>query len=250
MSENLSGWVKLYHPTGAQVTFPLMPGVELTHDMARAYLRSVDNLLEVGFSVNAPGLEDGEFTENIVNVCRREKTNTDGTTTPIVDLYPQNASFKLLSMYLNTAHDVKAFEQAAGIPLARLPLYEGEAAPEKGKDAKRDKFIFQLASPIKMVWKLNPKWEGESDKKHAKRQFVRWADIRPEAPAPAPEALTWDEASEYTTREGRRYGDMNTNELEELRKAIVAALPRLAEGVAAQAREKLLAIDTLLGGAE
>jgi len=176
--ENLA-LVSLYHPTGAKVSVPLAVGIEMTLENASLIMRSIDNLIDAGFTVNLPGLEDGEMFEQIAFVVHREKANDDGTVTPIVDLYSQAGTFRQLGMYLNSPDDVAAFEQACGVSLLKLPLYEGSAPIERGKNSNLDKkYLTLLAAAPKVIYKLNPKWEGENDKKHSKRMFVRWESTR------------------------------------------------------------------------
>lgn len=171
-----SGWVKLFHPSSAQVTIPLRLDKPILVAEAQALMESVTSLLQAGFSVDAPGLEDGEHVEEIGFVVRRSKANTDGTETPVVDLYPARGNFRLLGKYLNNEADIQAFESACGLRLATLPLYEGDNSIERGKNPKMDKYVVALKRPVKVIWKLNPKYEGENDKKNSKRLFVRWAD--------------------------------------------------------------------------
>ena len=39
------------------------------------------------------------------------------------------------------------------------------------------KYVVALKHPVKVVWKLNPRYEGDQDKKNPKRLFVRWANL-------------------------------------------------------------------------
>jgi len=173
-NETVCGWAKVYHPSGLQVTIPLPLEAPLTPASAKAMLDSVSTLLTTGFLVNAPGLEDGEKFEMISAVVRRAKANDDDSETPVIDLYPDRANFRILGIYLNTEQDIQAFEKATGVQLSDLPLYEGDNAIERGKGAKTDKYVIALKHPGKLVFKANPKWEGDEDKKHPKRLFVRW----------------------------------------------------------------------------
>lgn len=169
-----TGWVKVYHPTGLQVTLPI-PATELiTTEAAKLMLMNVSNLIGAGWLVNAPGLEDGERADDIGCVVRRVKANDDGTETPVIDLYPPRANFRILGVYLNDEGAVRAFEQAAGLTLVDLPLYKGDNSIERGKGPKTDKYVISLPRSMKVVFKANPKWEGDEDKKHPKRLFVRW----------------------------------------------------------------------------
>ena len=176
-----TGWVKLFHPSSAQVTIPLRLDKPILVAEAQALMASVTSLLQAGFSVDAPGLEDGEHVEEIGFAVRRSKVNPDETETPVVDLYPARGNFRLLAKYLNAEADVREFESACGVTLATLPLYEGDNSIERGKNPKMDKYVIALKHPVKVVWKLNPKYEGENDKKNSKRVFVRWGSVVPVA---------------------------------------------------------------------
>ncbi len=181
-TENLvreCGWVKLFHPSTAQVTIPLSLDKPILVAEAQALMASVTSLLQAGFSVEIPSLEDGEHEEEIGFVVRRAKVNADETETPVVDLYPVNANFRRVAKYLNEETDVREFEAACGINLQALPMYEGDNTIERGKNPKLDKYVIALKRPVKIVWKFNPRYEGENDKKNPKRVFVRWANGAP-----------------------------------------------------------------------
>ena len=178
-TENLvreCGWVKLFHPSSAQLTIPLFLDKPILVTEAQALMASVTSLLQAGFSVEMPGLEDGEHEEEIGFVVRRAKVNTDETETPVVDLYPVNANFRRVAKYLNEEADVRDFEAACGLSLAALPLYEGDNTIERGKNPKMEKYVVPLKRPVKIVWKFNPRYEGDQDKKNPKRLFVRWGN--------------------------------------------------------------------------
>jgi len=181
-TENLvreCGWVKLFHPSTAQVTIPLSLDKPILVAEAQALMASVTSLLQAGFSVEMPGLEDGEHEEEIGFVVRRAKVNADETETPVVDLYPVNANFRRVAKYLNEETDVREFEAACSLSLQALPLHEGDNTIERGKNPKLDKYVVALKRPVKIVWKFNPRYEGENDKKNPKRVFVRWANGAP-----------------------------------------------------------------------
>ncbi|MGD0610284.1 MAG: hypothetical protein ABSB41_02125 [Anaerolineales bacterium] len=171
------GWVKLFHPSSAQVTIPLRLDKPILMTEAQVLMASVTSLLQAGFSVDAPGLEEGKHTEEIGFVVRRSKANADGTETPVVDLYPAHGNFRLLGKYLNNEADIQAFEATCGLALKALPLYEGDNSIERGKNPKLDKYVAVLIRPVKVVWKLNPRYEGEEDKRNPKRLFVRWDSL-------------------------------------------------------------------------
>lgn len=169
-NSNNNAWVKLYHPSGAQVTVPL----PLDSAQIEAVVKSLDTLVQSGLSVSAPGTEPGESVEQIGHLVRRSKTNTDGTETPLIDLYGVRANFRLLGLYLNDPDQLAEFERACGVHINDLQLYEGESPIERGKNPKLDKYIFALPQPVQIVYRANPRWEGDNDKKNPKRVFVRW----------------------------------------------------------------------------
>ena len=178
-TENLvreCGWVKLFHPSSAQVTIPLFLDKPILVAEAQALMASITSLLQAGFSVEMPGLEEGEHEEEIGFVVRRTKVNTDETETPVVDLYPVNANFRRVAKYLNEEADAREFETACSLSLQALPLYEGDNTIERGKNPKMEKYVVALKRPVKIVWKFNPRYEGENDKKNPKRLFVRWVN--------------------------------------------------------------------------
>lgn len=192
----VTGWIKLYHPSGAQVSLPVPLLSRLTTQQALDVLGSVSEYINVGFLVNAPDLENGELIEEVNAVARREAKDE----TPIIDFYSSNMKLlkKFMHVYLNTEQDVAAFEEASGLKLAALPVYDGALAIARD-DNKARKYIVSLPRPIKLVWKLSPKWEewkaagGEANEPH-KRMLVRYETglpaVKGEAlPAPVSTAL-------------------------------------------------------------
>jgi hypothetical protein len=146
----LTGWTRLYHSSGAQVTLPI------TYGVAGIMYAQVDAYLSAGFQVNAPGLEEGEQKQEVVSVSRRE--SSDGT--PIVAFYlahPKTVK-KFLHAYLNKPEDIAAFEAATGLKLDSIPTWPGERDIDKDhKDAGT--YIVPLPRPINLVWEVNPKWQ-------------------------------------------------------------------------------------------
>ncbi len=188
MTENYA-LTHLYHNSGAKIDIPMPVDTEFSTVAASLLYRSLDNLIAAGFSVYAPSLEEGEQLEQISYIVRREKANGDGSITPIIDLYTQQGNFRQLGLYLNTDVDEIAFENATGLLINSLPVYEGEGSIERGKNPKLDKYVVPTARQAKVVFKLNPRWEGEGDKKHAKRMFVRWEGVKPDKQEQAHQTL-------------------------------------------------------------
>ena len=171
----VTGWTKLFHPAGAQVSLPV-PLEPLSAEQARAMFNSVGALIDAGFMVSMPGLEEGELAEEVNAVSlRNAKDNT-----PIVDFYSANTKLlkKFMHLYLNNEQDVADFEAATGLHLAGLTVYDGSLAIARD-DNKAGKYIAPLPRPIKLVWKLSPKWEewkatGAEGQEPHKRLLVRY----------------------------------------------------------------------------
>ena len=208
-----TGWVKLFHPTGALVTFPISLTKGLTVDDGKLIMASIDSLITAGFSVSASGLEDGELMEEVSAVARREGSDQ----TPIVDFYSSNRLFakKFMHAYLNTPEDVAAFEMATGIKLDLLTTYDGKTGIER-TDRNAPKYIKPLPSPIKLVFRISPKWEqwkqagGEGQEPH-KRLLVRYElNRKPAAPETGP-GETRAEPEDPNTRQHKKLsGDLIT----------------------------------------
>jgi len=181
------GWAKFYHPTtGVLVTLP----VEATSP--KAAMQSVERYLAAGWKAEYAEVEK-ETRVEVRHIVRRVKTNADGTETPVLDVY-NGGKFRILGVYLNTPQDVAAFEHAFGKKLTELPLYEGGSPIERGANPRLDSKYVVAVSGVSVVYKPNPRWEGEEDKKHQKRLFVRWERnvpaapqaVSPSTPPPAP----------------------------------------------------------------
>jgi hypothetical protein len=218
MTEQNYALVSLYHPTGAKVSIPLSLAETITKGQASFLVESVDQLVAAGFTVNLPGLMDGENFEQIGFAVRREKVNDDGTVTPVMDVYPVNGNFRLIGMYLNSLENIKAFETATGLCVEKMLLWDGSTI-ERGKKPATDKYVTALKAPAKLVWKFNPKWEGDTDDKHPKRLFVRWEGLRPlngNESAPEPVSMTVEEAGAVKTPGGAEIGTLSLDKLKTL----------------------------------
>lgn len=181
------GWVKLYHPSGVQVTLPVTAA---PLDYA-AMLAGVSGMLAAGFLAAPPGVGAGEHKDDVGFVVKRLKDNEDGSQTPVIDLYPADdgMKFAVVSVYLNRPDDVSAFEYASGVVLDDVPVYIGANKIERGKSRQTDALVVRAPRPFGVVWRDNPKYdpnEQDTAKKKPKRLFVRWADQRPPAAAAGP----------------------------------------------------------------
>jgi hypothetical protein len=197
-----NGTVRLYHPSGAMVTFLIPPAPQDAMQWIADYLAS-------GFLPREPEVIEGEKVDLIGWVCRRSRiSEVDGKEVPILDCYVDHPAMtlKFITVYLNTAKQVQEFETLSGSVLDQIPLWIGDKAPERGKDAKTDKFVYRLPHPIGVIHKPNPKYDpDETDvaKKKPKRLFVGWqavADQAPDADPDSPESANGrsDETFEWT----------------------------------------------------
>lgn len=189
------GWCKLYTKAGVLVTLPV---TEKTLDYARM-IANVDAMLAAGFSVLAPGLEQGEEKEMVRWVCKGEIEQDGGKrVTPYVMLYidHEKLKFAFLKVYLNTPEEVAAFEYASGFTLERMPVYVGDNRPERGKSSAVDKFILEAKKPFGVVFGTNPRYskaDADAAKAHVPPKpygipakiFHRWEDQDPKAVAAA-----------------------------------------------------------------
>lgn len=183
----------LYLPNGCKINFPFgnLPNIspiDEANEMYQYALAYTNRLLELGASVNAPGLEDGEGKEQIGFISRRSKINDDGSETPVLDLFPNHdaTKFKFMTVYLNTVDDVNAFETASGLKLDSIPLWEGDKHLDRG-GAKTDKYIMQLTRPLVVIHKSNERYNPEEPditKRKPKRLFVRWDTVGTPTPPP------------------------------------------------------------------
>jgi hypothetical protein len=171
--DQLSGFVKLYHSSGVQVSLPVPMFQTITPDIARSMFSSVDAYIQTGWLPDVNGLEQGETLEKVSHLCRREKRNDDGTTSQLVDVYT-GGNFRTVCVYHDDQDDLETFKAAFGYPVTDIPLYDGDVPIERGKNPDKDKKYIRIVSGISVVWKPNPKYEGDNDKKHPKRIFVRW----------------------------------------------------------------------------
>jgi len=180
------GWVKLYHPAGGgvQVTLPVPP-VFLGPSQAQAMFANISALIDAGFMVNLPGLEEGEKRETVSHIVRRRKAEDGGGSTPVMDIYT-GGNFRILSVYLDGDKPdlVNEFIDLFG-PLSRFKVYPSNAPLERGKDAETDREYVTPVSDrgVQLVYKTNPKYDeaeaaaAAAEKKTykvPKRIFVRF----------------------------------------------------------------------------
>lgn len=183
MTDNNVTWVKVWHPTGIQLSIPVpTDGSIIDPAIPHAIFESVARILDAGFSVTMDGGEPGEMVETISHVLC--KSTSDGT--PLINLYPADRVLKrrLLGVYLNTPEQRAEFEQATGIKVDSMPVYDGGDHPERD-DNRTAKYFVALSQPVEVVYKQNPEYvpnsTDEKTRKKPKLLFVRWRASAPRA---------------------------------------------------------------------
>lgn len=194
MSERAFTAFRMFTEEGKELTVSL----PLDCDGARAFddadaqsiRAAIETMKRNGFTINAPGANEGEIVREVGYVCRRAKINDDGSETPLIDLYPDTDNpkvvYKTFSLYLNTDEDVAAFEAATGVRLESLPLYDSNTALKRD-DRKSDKYVVALTrKPVRVALTHNPLYnpdETDVNKKKPQFRFARWLDTSPNAPS-------------------------------------------------------------------
>jgi hypothetical protein len=188
-----TGFVKLYHPSGALVTLPVATTpLDVPH--FGAMFSNVTAMLAAGFTVNLPGLEAGEQKEEIGYVLRCEKVNKSGRMSSRVHLYSTNSAveFKVLSEWLDSDEEDRAFEAASGLKLANMKAFPALAAPKRGESSASDGFIYKAPKPFYVIHTANPEYDEKEAEAFAarketykvpKRILVRWETGQPSKPS-------------------------------------------------------------------
>ncbi len=148
MTDQSYALTHLYHPSGAKVDIPIT-AEGISPAEATNLIVSVSSLLAAGFTVEMPGINDGELVEEAAFVSRR----TGNDDTPIIAFYKAHPKMekKFIHQYLDTAEQIAEFEAATGLRFASLPVFDGD------KDITKDhknaaKYIVALSRPVKLVF--------------------------------------------------------------------------------------------------
>jgi hypothetical protein len=186
------GSVRLFHSSGALVTLPVFAAPE---DCYAGMFRSVNAALAAGFTVCAPGMEQGEEKDEIGWVVRTTKNSKTGVA-DLLFLYSVNEAltWKVLNVYLDTPEQVAAFEAVSGLTVAKLPKFPSEAAPQRVPGSASADFFVKVPKPFGVVYRENPKYNeaaaasaaaAKKPYSQAKKKFVRWFG-QPQAAAGTP----------------------------------------------------------------
>ncbi len=222
MTDNQYALTHLYHPSGAKVDIPIDLASGISPERASNIMISVDALLSAGFTVNMPGLDDGELVDEVTAVARR--AHTDGT--PIVAFYKAHPKVvkKFIHEYLDTPEQRGDFEAATGLKLANLPEWEGDKDITKDHP-KAGKYIVQLPRPLKVVYRVTDRWNqwnaaGGNGQQPQKFELLRYmtngnGHSQP-APAVTPLAqapMTYEQAQAVKTPGGAELRTLDAEKL-------------------------------------
>lgn len=144
----LKVWV--YDETGLKVE--ISEEVEAQH--AKAWVKDV---LSAGWLVNPPGVQGADEQSEIINAVVRMETKKGDT---FIVLYSVNERLKYAwnKVYMNSEQDVKDFLQASGFSrLEDIPLYDGEAAPQRDSKPSITRYITRTPKQFRAVSKATGK---------------------------------------------------------------------------------------------
>lgn len=195
-------WVKAYTPDGYNISITVQ--ISSVADVARV----LDDIRAAGYTPVPANVEDGEKHEVITAVVRRTHSSDKGDT-PVIDCYPEwkgdYGQYRFVSIYLNNADEIKAFEDASGLKLSSLPEYASQAPLQRtqGKPAKWEVTCKRAFTAVKA-----PNGEKEiGGKTQTVYRFTRYAGATPAQPAsndngasaPALTVVPKSEPSEWVT---------------------------------------------------
>lgn len=195
-------WVKAYTPDGYNISITV--AISSVSDVTRV----LDEIRAAGYTPVPANVEDGEKHEVITAVVRRTHSSDKGDT-PVIDCYPEwkgdYGQYRFVSIYLNNADEIKAFEDASGLKLSSLPEYASQAPLQRtqGKPAKWEVTCKRAFTAVKA-----PNGEKEiGGKTQTVYRFTRYAGATPAQPAsngngasaPALTVVPKSEPSEWVT---------------------------------------------------
>jgi hypothetical protein len=240
MSEVNTASFPLYSPHGVRVTFTIEAGAGVHINQA------ISALLADGYTVNVAGAEAGETVEDVGYVSRRVKN--DGTSA--IDVFSPNALLtrKIFTHYLDTPEMIADFQQATGLEVDRIPVFEGDAAIQKTSNTW-SKYGVAVRKPAKIALKDNPRHdpnETEVAKKKPKHLFARWMPTTPplaEVPRPTPASSssgTDGDAANVKSASAVARIEVGANPTEAFDKAFPATVPPQSAEVGSLNMIKLL----------
>lgn len=168
-------WITGYFPNGFKASFTV------SVSLANAFNEGMEftsHLAAQGFSINAPGLENGEERELIVTVMRRAK----GDGTPIIDFYPAwgaggeepFGTYKYVHKYLDNDDDIADFLAVSGFKsLEAIPLYDGQAPLKRTVNKKHAKET-AVPTPFYVIRKQGAEKTGSDGKPYRPWDLLRY----------------------------------------------------------------------------
>lgn len=208
-----------YLPNGMRVFVKNIP-LDSYETAVADMLRITNKLLADGLTLDDPAfgkLEAGEMREKVNGVLRRQYMEDDGSTVPVIDIYPDNPALgrRCVFYYLNDDKQIAEFEAATGLKLADLPLYSEPQLNRVEKPELAKKFIVAVKTNVSVVFKDNPAYDANAAKKKPKHLFIRWetatAQPKPEAPQPVSPATV--PAGEPAKAEPQRNARLQNEEI-------------------------------------
>lgn len=128
-------WIRAYTPDGFQVS------LTLPADDTAAAMRHLEDVRAAGLLPMMPDTNTGEKHETITQVVRRESENRNGEVIDVLDMYGEGLKWRFTSVYMDTPADVKAFEDASGLTVAKLPVSQSQSALELDGSARIMKYV-------------------------------------------------------------------------------------------------------------
>ncbi len=165
--------IRMYAPNGAEV----LVSVETDGNPVVA-MEAAAALERMGLRPTPPNEFERERRSQLGCFVLRMHDNGDDTETPVVDIYLKHANgyvdrHRSMRVYLNSQQDMNRFEEAVGMSLDDIPVYDSDTPLERGRRPQRDEqYVVWPKRKVWVVWRLNP--ASQEDEKAPKRLFVRW----------------------------------------------------------------------------
>jgi len=143
-------WLTAFTPAGFKVSFTLV--IDPANIPSASYMDSL--MTQAGYSPHLVELDNNTSVEEIDAVVRSVTSKGD----TVIYCYRQSLEWKIGQLYFNSPADLAAFEQASGLKVDSLPIYEGQGAPQR-----KDKLPTKWERPCR-PFKLTKTLVGVDDK--------------------------------------------------------------------------------------
>ena len=114
-------------------------------------------------------------TETISHVARRDHYNKSGTTTPHIAFYSasQHLEMRYLHVYMDTAAERRAFEEATGISIDTIPVQDADTHPKRDGSPRSKTYILPLPRPITIEYEEET-FIGEDGSEGTRKTLTRY----------------------------------------------------------------------------